>query len=499
MKKILVLLLVLLMPCFAQAQAFQFSQRHFTPQRLNPALVGSSSNLHAMLNYRNQTTAADFSLLSTFVDLSYPILTQGGRLGGVGLFLLDDRAGNNGIFKTQEVGISTGINIATSAMSTFNLGISYSQQQRSFDLTGLSTGSQFVPDRGFDSGRASGENFSDLNTSLSRWSAGIYWQRLNANEDRVAYFGLSVFDINRASDAVISGDSRLQRSLVAELGFELGNTRDSRAWFESFTYGLGNNFIVQGGFAWSKTMQADQNLVLRARYSTEQLVMVGATIEKGAFAIGASYDIAVGKPAVSNQSAFEVGLSWKMPRKARSKKRKKKTTPKPAAQRELPIDTVSTPTPTPEPNPVLEQEVTPVDTATVSEPEEKTEMNIGPISGKKRVVSEFTSRLGFDFNSTQPGNALESLVDSLVVQLTENPGYTVEITGHTDSIGSDEVNQRISEQRAGVVAEALFARGISPEKVKVIGASSRLPVSSNQTAAGRALNRRVEIVILDGN
>lgn len=71
----------------------------------------------------------------------------------------------------------------------------------------------------------------------------------------------------------------------------------------------------------------------------------------------------------------------------------------------------------------------------------------------------------------------------------------VEISGHSDSKGSEAMNQRVSEQRAQLVANYLISKGVAPERItRVVGYGESLPVASNETQSGRAQNRRVEIV-----
>jgi outer membrane protein OmpA-like peptidoglycan-associated protein len=81
--------------------------------------------------------------------------------------------------------------------------------------------------------------------------------------------------------------------------------------------------------------------------------------------------------------------------------------------------------------------------------------------------------------------------------MQQNPDRTVEVTGFTDSTGSVEFNQELSERRAEAVRQALTRYGISPQRVVARGLGPALPVASNNTASGRQQNRRVEITISD--
>lgn len=76
-----------------------------------------------------------------------------------------------------------------------------------------------------------------------------------------------------------------------------------------------------------------------------------------------------------------------------------------------------------------------------------------------------------------------------------HPGLKLEVEGHTDSVGGDEYNQKLSEQRAGAVQSYLVQQGISAASVTAKGFGKTQPVVSNDTAAGRQQNRRVELVV----
>ncbi len=90
-------------------------------------------------------------------------------------------------------------------------------------------------------------------------------------------------------------------------------------------------------------------------------------------------------------------------------------------------------------------------------------------------------------------------VDKLAEFLTEYPERRVKIEGHTDSRGSDSYNQDLSERRALSVKAALIGRNIDPSRVQSVGLGEAYPKVSNDSSAGRQLNRRVEIIISDKN
>ena len=88
-------------------------------------------------------------------------------------------------------------------------------------------------------------------------------------------------------------------------------------------------------------------------------------------------------------------------------------------------------------------------------------------------------------------NTLARIAD----QLRINDELSVIIEGHTDSVGSDALNQTLSEKRAAAVRDYLVSRGLAPTRMTVTGLGETTPVATNDTPAGRQQNRRVELVI----
>ncbi|WP_223809624.1 OmpA family protein [Thermomonas sp. XSG] len=102
----------------------------------------------------------------------------------------------------------------------------------------------------------------------------------------------------------------------------------------------------------------------------------------------------------------------------------------------------------------------------------------------------------FDFNKTNVKPQFYPALNTIAGTLREYNQTIVEVSGHTDSIGTDAINQRISEQRANSVASYLIGQGLQRERFEIVGMGERYPIASNDTDSGRALNRRVEIRLL---
>lgn len=105
------------------------------------------------------------------------------------------------------------------------------------------------------------------------------------------------------------------------------------------------------------------------------------------------------------------------------------------------------------------------------------------------------SDVSFDTNSAQIKSNLAPVLDHFAQTLNANPGTTVRIIGHTDSTGTDAINDPLSVNRAASTRQYLAARGVDPARITIDGHGSREPIADNSTLQGRAMNRRVEIYV----
>ena len=101
----------------------------------------------------------------------------------------------------------------------------------------------------------------------------------------------------------------------------------------------------------------------------------------------------------------------------------------------------------------------------------------------------------FDVSSAAVQASFKPTLASVARVLSEYDDTLVTISGHTDSSGSNEYNQLLSEQRASAVANIILESGIVFERVAAVGYGENQPIADNGTANGRAENRRVEITL----
>jgi len=112
------------------------------------------------------------------------------------------------------------------------------------------------------------------------------------------------------------------------------------------------------------------------------------------------------------------------------------------------------------------------------------------------ITLNMPSSITFALNSSDLNAQFYSALDGVGLVLKEYEKTVVEVAGHTDSSGSDQYNLSLSERRAQSVAGYLSSHGVKGQRLIPIGAGEGHPVASNDTEAGRAQNRRVELTIV---
>jgi len=112
------------------------------------------------------------------------------------------------------------------------------------------------------------------------------------------------------------------------------------------------------------------------------------------------------------------------------------------------------------------------------------------------IIVKFDSGILFDFDKTALKDAAKANVQSLASSLNQYPDTDIKIIGHTDSRGTEQYNMGLSERRAAAVKAYAVSQGVPSSRLVTIGKGFAEPIADNETDAGRAANRRVEIVIV---
>lgn len=118
------------------------------------------------------------------------------------------------------------------------------------------------------------------------------------------------------------------------------------------------------------------------------------------------------------------------------------------------------------------------------------------VVAEEKIV--ITQKVHFEFNKAIIRPVSYPILDDVAYLLKINPQIKkVRVEGHTDWIGGDAYNQRLSEKRAGSVRDYLVEKGIAPERLEAVGYGEARPIADNNTTQGRARNRRTEFTVLE--
>ncbi|MCC5975564.1 MAG: OmpA family protein [Rubellimicrobium sp.] len=121
--------------------------------------------------------------------------------------------------------------------------------------------------------------------------------------------------------------------------------------------------------------------------------------------------------------------------------------------------------------------------------------NVGIVNDGTNLTVTMPQDILFAVDSAVVNPGSQADLRTLSNSLNAYPNSRVVVVGHTDSTGSAAHNQALSERRANSVAAVLIQNGVSPSRIRAVGRGEDQPIATNQTPEGRALNRRVEIII----
>lgn len=497
------------------AQYFQFSQYNFTKQRINPALVANSNYASVSVDFRHQPTAAGFNLNSNFLDVSYPILARNGkRWSGVGLSFMDDRTGQQALFQTQETALSYAINATISKWQTLSLGAKVLYQSKRLNLDGLFTGAQFIPDRGFDESIFNGEDNATLRTSYVSLNLGLDWQQVDRRGNMQSYFGLSFFDFNKPSDSFLEETNTLSSTAVGTFGFRAYKKGQLSVMPELLVTLNSNTVLFNTGAITryeltTKSKGFNDHVNFITKIIPGRSVIAGVQFQRETFSLGLSYDFPAGRGSTANTGAVEIGVELrrlvlsKDKRKSANKKPVAKAAPKTNATKlvKAPVVKKDSITQKPANKPtIVESGQSQVETMSARLKHKQDSLaalaQAGSLKHEPYVIEKTTLHFNFEFNSADLDDESSQYLKDLSKALLDNPQLKIKLVGHTDNIGSDKFNLKLSIYRAEVIKNFIVEQGVATDRIVADGKGMREPLNTNKNEAERALNRRVELTIM---
>ncbi|MBQ46922.1 MAG: hypothetical protein CMP10_05460 [Zetaproteobacteria bacterium] len=113
----------------------------------------------------------------------------------------------------------------------------------------------------------------------------------------------------------------------------------------------------------------------------------------------------------------------------------------------------------------------------------------------KKIILNMPGNITFNVGNASIQNDFHQVLDAVAKVLKNYKDTDIEISGHTDSTGSNQANQVLSEQRASSVGSYLRRQGIQRKRIDIVGFGESQPLTSNKTSTGRTKNRRVELTL----
>jgi len=346
------------------------------------------------------------------------------------------------------------------------------------------------------------------------FAAGLFWQQTDKLGNNVARLGFSFFDINKPEDSFLEPASQLNTTSVAEFSFRIYQRGNMSVYPEIlYTRSAANN-VVNAGAVVRCDLENNQrketpHVDLIGKYVFGRSGILGFQYHNEIFSLGFTYDFPMASVNVANTGAFEIGLAL---RKLVVKKKgsrgdkdpkaaQNQTGQKPQGKKLGATVGVKKP-PTPRPA---------GDTSKVKTTAKKEDMgarlkqkqdsvitaaNAGNLKHEPLILEKATLHFNFEFNSTSLDEETTDYLDELAKALIDNPELKIKLVGHTDNVGSEKFNQRLSINRAQTLKDYLVEKGVDTERIAADGKGMKEPLNKNETEEDKAKNRRVELTIL---
>ena len=487
-------------PMYSFGQLNQFTQNYFTNERVNPATVSLTGTTSAKVLHRRQTFLSADRLTTNYLSLNY---SSADRTTGFTASLAADQSTNFNFFKTTEWALYFAKAVDLDYRSKLALGIGYDRSRTGLDLTGLTTSSQFVPGRGFNQALENGEIADDIEQRDSRIHTGLYYQQYDKEDFPIMEVGFAVNDIDiRSLDAdEVSRPASLVFNALRKAKLGRNNYVGGEVYYQFINSDhsiiLGSTFDHIVGWSQKNQFWHDEFRLI-VRYHTIGYASAAMQVKKSGLTMGMSYDFYRGDNPINNGMEVSIGYEIPSPELNPRKKRRRRRKAPPVKRRirkgppKEPIQGKPPTSDEPEPEPLEEipdevEEVIVVDDEPVDANDDEAEFEIE--LNKLYVLS-------FEFGRHDLTTYSRIYLERVLEELQDYPEYNIQVYGHTDNVGSDAHNQKLSVRRGNTIKRYLTGEGIAADRIEVIGMGETSPIASNAHPKGRSENRRVEIKLV---
>jgi type IX secretion system PorP/SprF family membrane protein len=495
MKKAFITILLVLIAGSIYGQNFIHSLYQYTSNRVNPALASSNDYQSGAFLFRNQYTSDEIKFTTSYVELNQPFFNEERRWSGLSVSLMNDQSNGIDIYAFNQISASYAVNVPLSKYSEMSIGLNSSFQSKTLKTNQLSTGSQYIEYFGFDPSLPSGENQNIINRNYFSLALGLNWQKLDRYGKPLFSAGYALHNLNRSENSFYENSenqspflSMLTVSATIKENYQWHILQDLLIRHE----GPVTEFVTGPTFSYAIGNMQTESIKTMIRYSTANNIMLGAVYESEFFSLGGSYDLNILKNNISNNSTFEVMLSI---RKLRRPKRKstfrfnsERTVEVEKDKEELEPD-----------NHDIENE----NSENLTPKEEENEMDTIRVKTAAGIVTYLPHELEdlsydfyFGFDDINLSKEDQEYIRDMTQILRQNDRVKVKLTGHTDDIGTEEYNMKLSYERAKRIGMILYENGVPKNKIRLIAKGETEHAFPNETKEGQAKNRRVQMKLV---
>ena len=487
------ILLLISLPLITSAQDTYFTQTPAVPLQTNPAQIATDNDATLMLNYRRQQFLEDVSLQSLVITGKHPLIKAGTneRWGGIGITLLNDYSGDVQLFRRTQLEAAFAYNATLAPRTYLSGGIQGGYHQQRLSADGITTGNQYVRNRGFDPSVASGESLGDALSNYWNLGVGLHLYRTDARQETMTYLGAAVHRAQQPSGSFLDSDHRLARRYVVQGGQRVF---DNRTW--TITPNVlwiheGSQNLLRAGaeyrYHYKNSNPLDPlqsgSVAFGTYYTDAKALALSLQFRQPYFSAGFSYDIGTKRQAIQNASELTLAVRKTINRRKPTK-----------VIRNYSVGEVRQ---------FYEKKTTAVSEKSATAPTKKPSMIdsttiIEYRSNDTRATSvafSLKKTFAFAFNNAALTPEAQAYFDDFVGLMQMNPKLRLKVIGHTDNIGGERINLKVSLARAQSVKDYLVAQGIDKNRITVTGVGAAEPMVPNDTAANRAKNRRVELIV----